>query len=95
MAGPEATIERAVCDFAKRRGWLAYKFVSPGNRAVPDRLFVRGGRVVFVEFKAPGKRPTRLQRREHFKLIGAGLAVYVVDSVDGGRAVFVNLDGGA
>lgn len=88
MPGPEATIERAVCDYAKRRGWLAYKFTSPANRAVPDRMFVRGGVVLFVEFKSPGKKPTKLQAHEHDKLRAAGAWVFVVDNVDAGRELF-------
>ena len=50
----EKSIEKSVCDFAATLGWLRFKFVSPNNRAVPDDVFFRAGRTVFVEFKAPG-----------------------------------------
>ena len=62
----ESVIERKVCEFAEKQlDCLVRKFVSPGNRGVPDRMFVfPHGTVAFIEFKAPGKKPTALQLRE-------------------------------
>ena len=41
---------------------MAYKFVSPSNRGVADRLVVLpGGRVWFVEVKKEGGRLSTLQ----------------------------------
>lgn len=80
----ERDIEAKVCDLAKRAGWLAYKFVSPSQRSVPDRIFIRAGRIVFVEFKAPGAKPTTLQSRMIERLQGAGCEVHVCDSVEAG-----------
>jgi hypothetical protein len=34
----ESEIETKVCNHAKYLGWLCYKWVSPGNRSVPDRM---------------------------------------------------------
>lgn len=60
------------------------KFTSPGRRSVPDRIVtLPGGRIVFVELKAPGKVPTELQRRDHKERIALGCEVMVIDSVDG------------
>ena len=64
MPGPrvmlEKDIERAVCDYAKAKGMLVYKFTSPARSAVPDRLLIsRTGLIVFIEFKRPGARPRR------------------------------------
>jgi len=61
------------------RGWLCYKFSSPSNRAVTDRLIILPGRVVFVECKAPGKKPTKQQQWMHKKLRRHGATVRVVD----------------
>ena len=36
----EKQIESKVCDYAKSKGVLAYKFTSPARAAVPDRLFI-------------------------------------------------------
>ena len=53
----ESDIERRLVQGVKKLGGRAYKFVSPGNVGVPDRLVVLpGGIVLFVEVKAPDGR---------------------------------------
>ena len=85
----EKHIEAKVCDYAKQRGLLVYKFTSPARAAVPDRLFVLpGGRVFFIEFKREGQKPTPPQTREHARLWAHGVTVFVIDNVlDGLRAI--------
>lgn len=84
----EKQIEQRVCDYAKARGWLVYKFTSPNRAAVPDRLFIApGGRVIFCEFKREGQKPTAPQAREHERLRAQGVPVYVIDNVVDGKAV--------
>lgn len=84
----EKKIEAAVCDYAKSKGWLVYKFTSPARAAVPDRLMIApGGKVVFVEFKREGQKPTVPQAREHARLIAQGVLVFVIDNVSAGRAL--------
>lgn len=83
----ESAIERKCCALAKKHGWWHRKFKSPGKRSAPDRIFARPADVFFVEFKAPGKRPTELQAREIAEMHQAGLAVYVCDSVEEFRCV--------
>lgn len=68
---------------AKEAGWWHRKFTSPGNRSVPDRVFARHGRVLWVEFKATGEKPTELQAEEHRKMRAAGLTVYWTDCREG------------
>lgn len=79
----EAKIEDACCRYARQRyGALTPKFVSPNNRGVPDRILLfPGGHVLFVEFKAPGKKPTALQSHKHQELIEQGFEVWVTDDV--------------
>jgi len=36
----EKQIEHTVCEYARARDVLAYKFTSPNRMAVPDRLFI-------------------------------------------------------
>ena len=81
----EKYIETRVCEFAKKRGWLVYKWSSPNNRGVPDRIFVRDRIVILIEFKAPGKKPTPLQNRTHEKLRAEGMEVYVIDNINDGK----------
>lgn len=77
----EKHIEAHLVARVKAMGGIAYKFTSPQRRSVPDRLvLLPGGGVYFVELKAPGKKPTEMQTREHEKLRALGFVVHVIDS---------------
>ena len=68
----------------RRVAWLkgkAYKFSSPSNRSVPDRLCcLPYGIIKFVECKATSKKPTPLQAKVIKYLRDLGHEVFVVDS---------------
>ena len=82
----EKKVEEAVCKHAKTLGYLVYKFTSPQRRSVPDRILISpSGKVLFVEFKAPGKRPTKMQERELNRLKEQGQVVKVVDNIEQGK----------
>lgn len=77
----ESAIESYLRDQVRQVGGRAYKFVSPGNDGVPDRLVCfPGGRIVFVELKAPGKKPRPLQLVQIDRLQRLGCEVLVIDS---------------
>ncbi|RAK21124.1 VRR-NUC domain-containing protein [Anoxybacillus vitaminiphilus] len=77
----EKEIEEYLRKRVKEHGGIAYKFESPGNAGVPDRIVVfPGGRIIFVELKAPRKKPTKLQLAQHRKLTNLGCTVLVIDS---------------
>ena len=86
----EKEIEKKCCDHARKLGFLVYKFVSPTQRGVPDRMFIAFGRTLFIEFKAPGKKPTKLQRHHMDKLTAAGMDCIVIDSLETGRQFLEN-----
>ena len=76
----EKTIEKKLSDEVKKRGGLAPKFTSPGFDGMPDRIVLMpGGRMAFVEVKAPGKAPRPLQETRHRMLRQLGFRVYVLD----------------
>ena len=84
----EKDIEAAVCKYAKSKGFEAYKFSSPARVGVPDRLFLGPcQRVFFVEFKREGGKPTPMQVREAERIMGFGISVYLVDSIEEGKAI--------
>lgn len=77
----EKAIEQQLIRAVKAAGGIAYKFVSPGRLGVPDRLVVLpGGRVLFVECKAPGQKARPSQCREHDRLRALGCEVVTLDS---------------
>ncbi|MGJ0638233.1 VRR-NUC domain-containing protein [Xenorhabdus bovienii] len=77
----ESVIENHLVKEIKKAGGIAYKFTSPGRRSVPDRICILpGGRILFVECKAPGERPRPDQIREHERLRALGCEVVVLDS---------------
>ena len=91
--GPlEKDIERTVCAFAREKGFLTYKFTSPNRRSVPDRLLISpSGEVFFIEFKARGKKPTPGQAEEHRILREHQQLVFVIDTVESGKAVIEDM----
>lgn len=77
----EKEIETYLRNRIRGMGGTAFKFVSPGNDGVPDRLVcLPGGRVVFVELKAPGQHPRPLQIHQIGRLKQLGFRVEVIDS---------------
>lgn len=83
----ESYIEKKVCEYAEELGWTNYKFSSPGNRGVPDRILLRNGKVIFIEFKSKGKEASKLQSFIHKIIRGCGFKVYVVDDIWVGKKI--------
>lgn len=80
----ERDIEKALVARVKAIGGTAEKFTSPNRRSVPDRIVtLPGGQIVFVELKAPGKKPTDAQARDHARRRELGCRVLVIDSMEG------------
>lgn len=76
----EKSIEQKFREAVRNAGGLALKFTSPGWDGTPDRLaLLPGGRMAFVEVKAPGKKPRPLQLTRHRTLRQLGFRVYVLD----------------
>jgi hypothetical protein len=77
----ESDIEAYLCNRVKAAGGRAYKWVSPGNVGVPDRIVsFPGDKIVFVELKAPGKKPTPIQQLQATRLTNNGHEVIIIDS---------------
>lgn len=76
----EKTLEQKFAAAVRTAGGIAPKFTSPGFDGVPDRLaLLPGGRMAFVEVKAPGEKPRPLQEARHRLLRRLGFKVYVLD----------------
>ena len=79
----ERMIEQKLAARVKAMGGIAPKFTSPGFDGMPDRLvLLPGGRMGFVELKAPGRKPRPLQLVRHRLLRRLGFKVYVIDEIN-------------
>jgi hypothetical protein len=79
----ERDIEKALVRKVRSLGGICEKFTSPAKRSVPDRLVsLPGGKIIFVELKAPGKVPTENQLRDHEKRRALGFKVMVVSCME-------------
>lgn len=76
----ERDVERYLIKECEKRGWLCWKFVSPGRRGVPDRIVIRPGAVAFVEVKRKGGRVSPLQIRRIEELIRLLIPARVVET---------------
>jgi len=81
----ESTIEKAVCAYAKANGCLSLKLAGQNQRGQPDRLFIRDGKALFLEFKAQGKKPTALQIKWLLDLTNQGMNAMWCDSIPDGK----------
>ena len=74
----EKDIEQHYKKLVEKEGGLFIKFTSPQNSGVPDRIVIMpGGKIYFVEFKAPGKKPRPLQQYiiEHIRKLGCEVKI--------------------
>lgn len=86
--GLESEIEGKLAKYAKSKGCLTYKFSSPANRGVPDRIFITPkGVVIFMEIKAPGKKPTALQQKHLTEIFEHRGKAYWTDNLAQGKAM--------
>ena len=75
----EATVEAKLRDEMTRRGCLCYKFVSPGNNGVPDRMIITPeGEVIFIELKTERGRLSAEQKAQIRRLRDHGTTVTVL-----------------
>lgn len=79
----EKTVESTFTSAVKAKGGLAVKFTSPGFNGMPDRLVMfSGGRIAFVEVKAPGEKPRPLQLSRMKLLRRLGFKAFVLDDIE-------------
>ena len=80
----ERDIEKILVSEVKKLGGRAYKWVSPGNDGVPDRIVIFPQRMpIFVELKAAGGKLSRLQESQITRLSELGQDVRVVTGIHG------------
>lgn len=79
----EKKIEKYLIKSVEALGGLCVKFPPLFFRGFPDRIvLLPGGRVVFVETKTPGGKPSLIQRKVHGRLRALGFRVEVLDTYE-------------
>ena len=61
------------------------KLAGPNQKGQPDRMFIKDGKVLFIEFKSPGKQPTALQLKWLMDLHLHGAHVAWCDDIGKGK----------
>ena len=79
----ERDIEKWLRHQIESMGGLAFKFSSPGNDGVPDRLAVLpGGIIYFIELKTDRGRLSPIQKWQQDRLDALGAQVRTVRGMD-------------
>ena len=77
----ERDVERYLKVQIKKLGGVSEKYKTPGRRSAPDQICLfPHGQMFWVECKAPKKKPTEKQHKDHERRRAMGFKVYVVDS---------------
>jgi VRR-NUC domain protein len=86
----EKEVEKYLVREIKKLGGVSFKFISPGNAGVPDRIVILStGKVVFVELKTDKGKLTKLQESQIRKISGLGAEVKVLYGIEGVKK-FIN-----
>lgn len=86
----EKEVEKYLVREVKKLGGISFKFISPGNAGVPDRIVILStGKVVFVELKTDKGKLTKLQESQIRKISGLGAEVKVLYGIEGVKK-FIN-----
>ena len=79
----ESSIESKLVRMVRERGGLCFKFVSPGNPGVPDRIVITpAGRTVYVELKTEVGRLAAIQKWQHEELRKRGADVRTLKGLE-------------
>lgn len=92
----ESTIEARLAREVKKLGGLCYKFTSPGNPGVPDRIVILpDGRTVYVELKTEIGRLAKIQKWQIEEMQKRGADVRVLKGIDQVNAFLEEVRSGA
>ena len=89
----EKQIERKLCDEVNKLNGMCLK--QNGIAGIPDRLvLLPNGRCAFVELKAPGEKPRKLQVIRMKQLQKLGFRCFVIDDRTQIGKLLSKLEGG-
>ena len=86
----EKEVEKFLVREVKKLGGISFKFISPGNAGVPDRIVILpSGKVIFVELKTDKGKLTKLQEVQIKKISDLGADARVLRGIEGVKE-FIN-----
>lgn len=95
MSNQERDIETYFRHRIETAGGVAFKFVSPGNAGVPDRIVILPwGRVVFVELKQAKGRLSGMQKWQRERIRKRGGTVRTLWSKEQVDEFMQEMEGG-
>lgn len=75
----ESKLEVHCASYGKKRGWITFKLLSTLYVGLPDRVFIKNGTLIFVEFKSKKGALSSKQLHTHQRLIKQGMTVLLID----------------
>ena len=78
----ESRIEKTSRLLAEKRGWFQVKIERTSVNGFPDRLFIKNGNTIYVEFKNDAGKLRPEQERVIETMRSHGTKVYVVSTLD-------------
>ena len=86
----EKEVEKFLVREVKKIGGVSFKFISPGNAGVPDRIVILPtGKIVFAELKTDKGKLTKLQEVQIKKISDLGADARVLRGIEGVKE-FIN-----
>lgn len=86
----ESAIEKHAVKVAKDMGILTVKLNGEGHRGWPDRIFFKGGKTLFAEFKSPTGRLKKIQEHTIKQLTDTGFPTLIGRDKIGVAVALVN-----
>lgn len=86
----EQQIQKKILDYLKHEGWF-FKAITCNKNGVPDIIGVIEGRLIALEVKRLGNKPTKIQQYQIEQIQKAGGLAAVVTSVEDVKKVIDNV----
>lgn len=88
MPTTEGQVKKPVCDYAESQGLIVIQMRVLGVVGFPDTIILGPNtRILFIEFKRPGKEPRKIQGWWHRRLERYGFHVRVVNDEEKGKRI--------
>lgn len=74
---PGSAVEKKATEWAVDQGWWSYKVERANKRGIPDRVYLRNGKWVLVEFKGPREAVRPAQEKRIAEIVSNGGQAWV------------------